>query len=595
MLKGPKFSRFRDWSIRKKFMMSCLPIMVVLVAAILVVSYQMLYDSNIAKTEEIARDECEMIDIRLESMRENLDTCSNMLAQNINRVYSDVNIEDVDKIAFIDIKNDIYTALDYALRCFPDVDSLVFIDKKENISSVGILGMPDYGVLYDEFLKAVPDKGMAVTLQFPMEMRPYFSETVPVMTLAKRIISMSTGKILGYILMNVSEQKLSSVFPDQNQEVVEREYFLIDNKDTVVAASDKKRLLKNIENKELADFIAQDKEESGELRIDEENMLVLKERIPGFDFTLTSTISISDLTRDIRTTAGVIFALGVAGIVLAVYLSLTLSRRISKPVGQLTMAAEKLQNGDFSVRCPEVSRDEVGILAQTFNVMAYRIDCLLKEVQTEQKRKREYELALIQAQVKPHFLYNTLDLIYVFCRRNMSREAANITKYLADFYRVSLSSGREIVTVQEEMKNVEGYLSIQRERYCDLMDFSICCDQNISLYPIVKMTLQPLVENAIYHGLKEQQKPGTVWVKGYQEQNMLVFEVVDDGVGMTTERLDEVLSNENETKEHFGLHSVRERIRLYYGEEGSMNVQSAPGKGTRVTIRVPQQMGESLC
>lgn len=169
-----------------------------------------------------------------------------------------------------------------------------------------------------------------------------------------------------------------------------------------------------------------------------------------------------------------------------------------------------------------------------------------------------------------------------------------MTKYLADFYRVSLSSGREIVTVQEEIKNVEGYLSIQRERYCDLMDFSVECEQEIRAYPIVKMTLQPLVENAIYHGLKEQQKPGTVRVRGYQEGNMLIFMVEDDGAGMTKERLEEVLSRE-EAKNHFGLRSVIERISLYYGKSGSVEVESRPGRGTRVTVRVPQKMEEKPC
>lgn len=604
-----KIPRFRDWSIRKKFMMSCLPVMVILVAAILIISYQMLYNSNITKTEEIARDECEMIGIRLESMRENVDTCSNMLAQNINRVYSDVNVENVDQIAFIDIKNDIYTALDYALRCFPDVSSLVFIDKKANMSSAGTRGTLDYEELRADYLDQIPDKGMAVTMQFPMGDGSCFLADSPTLTFGKRIISMSNGKILGYILINISEERLSSVFPEQEEEVVARDYFLVDGEGIVNVSRQKERLLKKVDNEEIMAFLAKGAEgngaqsggaaggivtDSGKLTVNGEKALVLKEAIPGFGFTLVSSISIFDLTRDIRATAQVIFILGAAGIVLALYLTVILSKRISKPVQELTIAAEKLQNGDFSVRCPAVSEDEVGVLARTFNVMAYKVDCLLKEVETEQRRKREYELALIQAQVKPHFLYNTLDLIYVFCQSGMSKEGARMTKYLADFYRVSLSSGREIVTVQEEIKNVEGYLSIQRERYCDLMDFSVECEQEIRAYPIVKMTLQPLVENAIYHGLKEQQKPGTVRVRGYQEGNMLVFMVEDDGAGMTKERLEEVLSRE-EAKNHFGLRSVIERISLYYGKSGSVEVESRPGRGTRVTVRVPQKMEEKPC
>lgn len=593
MIKGMK-RVFENLSIRSKFISVCVPIIIVLVALILVASNSVLYRSNIEKAKEIAQDECEIMNVRLDSMKENVITCSNMLAQDINRIYSETNITNIDNISFISIKNNIYTALDYDRRCFSDIESILFIDTKRNISSVGIKQTPDYDSIQRDFISAIPEKGLAKCVQFPMEKRDYFNNQEPVLTFGKRIINMETGKILGYILLNINESRISAIFPEKEGEVLGREYFLSSDKGQIVSSINKDRLLNNIPDGKLRSYLQEQEDGSENLGIGKNQYLVTKKWIKSLEWNLVSQISIEDLTRDVRMTTGITIALGISGILAAVFLIFILSKLITRPIYALTKAAEKIQDGDFSISCPADTKDEVGVLSMAFNTMTGKIAGLLVQVKTEQKRKREYELALIQAQIKPHFLYNTLDLIYVFCECNMASKGAKLTKSLADYYRTSLSSGKEIITIRDEIKNIENYLFIQRERYCDLIDFQVHCDPKIEDYSILKMTLQPLVENAIYHGLKEKGIKGTIRIWGRLEETAAVIVVEDDGVGMTDERIRQVVAkDEPEHKRHFGLRSVDKRIKLYFGESYGIHIDSVVNMGTKVMVYIPKTGGRS--
>lgn len=587
---------FENLSIRSKFISVCVPIIIVLVALILIASNSVLYRSNIEKAEEIAQDECEIMNVRLESMKENVITCSNMLAQDINRVYSEANITNIDNISFISIKNNIYTALDYDRRCFSDIESILFIDTKNNISSVGIKQTPNYESIELDFISNIPAKGIAKCIQFPMEKKDYLNDQEPVLTFGKRIINMETGKILGYVLLSINESRISAIFPGKEGEVLGREYFLSNDTGEVVSSMDKDKLLQNVPDGKLRSYLQEQEDGSKNMTIGKKQYLVTKKWVGNLEWNLVSQISIEDLTQDVRTTTGITIALGITGILTSVLLIFILSKFITRPIHALTQAAEKIQNGDFSISCPADTKDEVGVLSTAFNTMTGKIAGLLIQVKAEQKRKREYELALIQAQIKPHFLYNTLDLIYVFCECNMASKGAKLTKSLADYYRTSLSSGKEIITIKDEIKNIENYLFIQRERYCDLIDFKISCDPKIEDYAILKMTLQPLVENAIYHGLKEKGIKGTIKIEGRLEESAAVIAVEDDGAGMTEDRIRQVVAqDEPEHKRHFGLRSVDKRIKLYFGESYGIHIESMVNRGTKVIVYIPKRMEEEEC
>ncbi len=587
--------RFKNMPIRNKFTAVCISIMLALVVLILVISNVILYNSDIKKTKEIAQDECEIIKVRLNSMRDNMIICTNMLTQDINRIYRDTNIRNINDVSFVSIKKNINAALDYDKRSFADIHSILFVDARRNMVSVGLTSNPDYKTVKEELLSQIADFGLAKNVQFPIKYRTCFSLDEPILTFGKRIISMDTGEIIGYIFINIKESTISSIFPGTKGEVFKRSYYLVDESGIIRSSSEKSALLKGIQEKNLLEYVKEFKDDSKKLFIQREAYLVTKKPVTVLSFNLVSQISIRDLTQNIRTTSKIIIILGITGIIIAVVLIFIMSNFITTPIHILTDAAEKIQEGDFTVHCESNTEDEVGILSRAFNTMTVKIDKLLNQIKAEQKRKREYELALIQAQVKPHFLYNTLDLIYVLCESGMPKEGAKVTKSLADYYRTSLSNGNEIISIGEEIKNIENYLYIQRERYCDLIEFEIKSDKKAENYSILKMTLQPIVENAIYHGLKEKGSKGKILVTVNMEESAILLSVEDDGVGMSTERMDEVLKeNKQEYKQHFGLRSVDERIKLYYGESFGIRTQSTSGKGTKVFIRIPKKMEDEL-
>lgn len=213
---------------------------------------------------------------------------------------------------------------------------------------------------------------------------------------------------------------------------------------------------------------------------------------------------------------------------------------------------------------------------------------LMNHLAENQKKKEAYRLALLQSQIKPHFLYNAIDLIYVLCKMGYNEKAAETSKALADFYRTSLSEGADIVTLDQEIRNVRNYLLVQQARYSDTIAFRLKVDQDILPFAVPKMLLQPLVENAIYHGLKEKNGGGTITILGKQEGEHLILLVQDDGVGMSQQVARDVMNTDPVSPHaHFGLRSTNERIKLYYGPAYGLEILSAPGEGTTIRITLP--------
>jgi two-component system sensor histidine kinase YesM len=210
----------------------------------------------------------------------------------------------------------------------------------------------------------------------------------------------------------------------------------------------------------------------------------------------------SELTAENQKITLLILAIGVICFIFAVFGAGGLSKLISNPIIHLSNSMKRFSEGNLNVVLEVNSKDEMGLLASGFNTMNRTSSSLLNNIKLEQKKKREYELALIQAQIKPHFLYNTLDVIYALSELGRVKDVQKTTKALADFYRVTLSKGRDIITIEEEMRNVRDYLSIQQIRYSDVFNYTMEVENAVLPHSILKLTLQPLVENAIYHGLK---------------------------------------------------------------------------------------------
>ena len=220
--------------------------------------------------------------------------------------------------------------------------------------------------------------------------------------------------------------------------------------------------------------------------------------------------------------------------------------------------------------------------------MAGRLEELMKQSRREQENLKKSELRALQAQINPHFLYNTLDAIVWLAESGSTDEVVHITRALSDFFRISLSQGRDWIEVAEELKHLRGYLTIQKVRYRDILDYEIDVPEEAQEGLILKLLLQPLVENAIYHGIKFRRRGGKVRVVGRREGEQLHFAVIDNGPGMTEERLLEVISSlgEEDASAGYGLSNVDRRIRLYYGIKQGLRIHS-DSEGTRVEFILP--------
>ena len=282
--------------------------------------------------------------------------------------------------------------------------------------------------------------------------------------------------------------------------------------------------------------------------------------------------------------------IGVLIIVVAVSAVMIVSG-IIQPISQLNQATEKIAQGDFNARAQADSDDEVAELAVSFNKMAGSMQSLIDKVKEDERKMRKADLRLLQEQIQPHFLYNTLDTIVWLIESNEPDEAVTMVVTLSDFFREILSKGKEFISIKEEEKHISSYLQIQEMRYRDILEYDIQLDQVIYKYQILKLTLQPVVENALYHGIKYKRAKGCIHIHGEKEGDIIRLTVRDDGVGMDEEELEQLRQQIEkpcqETEKGFGLANVNERIHMYFGPEYGMKIQSQKGKGTTVEIVIP--------
>lgn len=285
-----------------------------------------------------------------------------------------------------------------------------------------------------------------------------------------------------------------------------------------------------------------------------------------------------------------VLLVGIVGVVFWISRKTILS--VTVPINALCDAARQMEKGDFSAEPPIPSDDEIQILVRRFDRMRYKIANLVEDIKTEQMKLKDTELKLLQEQINPHFLYNTLDTIVWLAEDGQDKEVIAMTTSLSEFFRTVLSGGRDYITIREEETHIQSYLNIQHFRYEDILDYEISIDESLYGYSILKLTLQPLVENALYHGIKNKRGKGKININGFEDGNDIVFEVCDNGIGMTEEELvslrkkiKQKSSNENSG---FGLINVEERIRMNYGYRYGLEFESKKGEGTKVTVRIPK-------
>lgn len=282
----------------------------------------------------------------------------------------------------------------------------------------------------------------------------------------------------------------------------------------------------------------------------------------------------------------------IACTVLAGFMVFVLSYTMTRPINRLSAGMKKVQEGDFSVRLPNKNHtDDIGKLTDSFNFMTDKIEVLIKEVYQEKIAQKNAEMEALQAQINPHFLYNTLDSVNWMLIDKGDFETSEVIVCLGNLMKYCLDKHNSMVPLEKEMDYVLSYLYIQKNRLEDRLDYEIKIKDNVRSWPVPKLIIQPVVENAIIHGSERTKHPVRVIITAREYEGLLAVSVEDDGMGMEPEelqRLHSALENEDNTGSSIGLRNVERRIRLHYGEEYRLFIDSVKGQGTRVVMRIPK-------
>jgi len=421
----------------------------------------------------------------------------------------------------------------------------------------------------------------------PPHVQPVFKDRYPWVVSLSLELAGRDGEKLGILLIDLNFSVLNDMLRDIH--LGPRGYlFIVDPAGNIVYHPQQQLIYSNLKT-ELIDRVLETEngiftgEQDGGRR-----MYIVKDS--GFGWKIVGVAYENELVGNQRQIQLSIFLLGIACIVIAVALSLFLSRRIIQPIKRLQKSMQEVEKGNFDIHVPVSGTFETSKLAHAFNIMVSKIRELMWQIVQDQEQKRKSELNALQAQINPHFLYNTLDSIIWMAECNRTREVIQMTSALAKLFRASISKGEELVPVETEIVHIENYLKIQKMRYKNKLDYQIDVDDSLKHYQTIKVILQPIVENAIYHGIKKKKGPGLITITAREEGKDLILRVSDNGIGMDRDTLRALLEPAPPGREGrgVGVRNVHERLQLYFGKSYGLSFESTPGEGTTAYIRFPK-------
>ena len=400
-----------------------------------------------------------------------------------------------------------------------------------------------------------------------------------------------SGNREGVVFIDLNYSAISELC-DQNSIGSKGYVFLLDQDGNVVYHPQQQQLYNELQTENIDLVMNTDKETLMDGSGDNAKIYTIS-RSEKTGWTVVGCTNVAELLKDSKKARSIYVLVAAILVIVALVLSNLISRNITRPLQQLRDSMARVQEGDFGAAEVEVtSRNEVGSLTRSFNVMTSRIQELMKQNIYEQQQKRKSELKALQSQINPHFLYNTLDSIIWMAEGKKNEEVVVMTASLARLLRQSISNEEEQVPIGQEVEDARSYLTIQKMRYKDKLEFQIQVDAQIMGVPIIKLVLQPLIENAIYHGLKYKEGKGLLIVRGYREGENAVIQIKDNGAGMDEQTLSHIFEKHkvNYRSNGVGVYNVQKRLQLYYGMDYGITYSSRQGEGTTASIVIPMNM-----
>ncbi|GIP34169.1 sensor histidine kinase [Paenibacillus sp. J2TS4] len=449
----------------------------------------------------------------------------------------------------------------------------------------------DYNIHWGLFRKANLANGNVVwDTHYAMKKMDDFGV---VLSSGRMLKNIETNQPLGYLVIDIMEPALADKY-NKAQLYPGGEVFLLDRNGYVVSSLPSKH---QVGTKLDQPYISKLLEErKGFFRISPRERgssaaMVTFDTSEMTGFKLVNVVPVSALTKEGNSIRNLTLIIIAICILFAFWLAYFLSNNVTGPLRKLRFLMRQVEEGNMNVTFAAGSNDEIGQLGRSFNTMLFNIKQLIREVYEKQLKLREAELKAIQAQFNPHFLYNALDSINWMARIHKVNDISKTVVSLGELLRFSIRKDREIIEVREDIQQIKNYLVIQNMRYRDKFEVHIEIEEEIESYFTLKLLLQPIVENAITHGLEMKEDKGTLRIIGRSRGERLEFIVEDDGVGMSPELLqvmrDGRYRSVTSEKTGIGLANVRRRLELYFSTHYEMEIESGPGQGTRIRIEIP--------
>jgi two-component system, sensor histidine kinase YesM len=323
--------------------------------------------------------------------------------------------------------------------------------------------------------------------------------------------------------------------------------------------------------------------------LNEDYMYVNVNTLKNTRWRIATFININQIYQTRQSMNLIASSIFLGALLLSLIVSVFVSKRISDPLIKLEEYMARIEKGDMTTEVVVTGQKEVVLLSNTFNKMIGEIRHLMSRIVTEQKEKRKSEFLALQTQINPHFLYNTLDSIVWLAENNKNSEVIEMVIALSRFFRISISRGKNVIAVKDELEHAKQYLQIQKIRYNRKFDYQFNVQPQVFQYSVVKLVLQPIIENAIHHGINSEFESGMIQINAFTKGKKLIFEIENNGYGITPERIAELYQSmkEEEQANSVGLRNVYQRLKLYYGDEADLEITSELDRMTNVRLVIP--------
>lgn len=574
--------------LRQKILLSNLLIVSLALVIFMISIHRIVFNLTLERTMTSSQQEVKLVKQSMETVFRSVQNFSKfvLIHQDTQKLLSSDNEANHDVAAL----KSIYSTLAAMLETEPNIDSVIIESMSGDVYfTSNLTGVTAKSL--DIYPKDQIDRARGGAVWTALLQPDFLSEMQHknMISVCRVIMSMENGTPLGYIYVNIDERTLARLYHNGQQD--QNSTLLIDREGVIISADNAARINKPIEDESLANWVGSVSEGSRMERISGEQYLAFSQDLSAYGWKIIRLVTIAELTRGYWKIMLLLIGFGLISMVSAVVLSLIFTRLLTRPLSQLSQVIVDVGAGDLTRRAKIDTQDEVGRLGATFNEMVGHIQGLMARVEEEERTKRMLELRLLYSQIKPHFLYNTLDTIRAMAVMSNQQDISSILKALGEFYRLSLSNGQELITAAQERRHLESYLYIQQIRFSKLQ-YHISFDPDIENCQIPTMLLQPLVENAIHHGIRGMTDGGFCEIVGYEEssdeQSHLCFIVRDNGKGMNEEQRSLIWLDSAEEEDYsFGLKNIQDRIKLRFGEAYGVSLSSEPGQGTEVNIRLP--------